>query len=119
MQLKPRHLTKISCEVVLFNRQHFRISSCLAQRIIPGFSGHLLATYTKKLMTDQDKIVFFNQIKSIYLHGKMISVRGCPELPLEVSTYHYCIMKRHQQLFKEAKSYYKKLQKEEWLAKHI
>ena len=113
MEMKPEHIGKISCEVVLFNRQRFRLYDRTIKRVVYSFSGNIQTINTKKLANDEEIRLFFNQIKSIYLNKKIVANRGCPELPLKISNYHFGIIEKRQILFKEAEKCYRTLEKKE------
>ena len=114
MELKPKHLNQITCEFVLFNRQHIKYSDRIIKRKITDFSGKEVIIYSKKLSNEQEVVLFFNQIKGIYIDGKLVACRGCSELPLIVSNRVFSKMKARQILLKEARRSYRDWQKEEW-----
>lgn len=113
MELKPEHLNQITCEFILFNRQHIKFSNRVIKRKIVDNTGKEVILYTKKLSLNE-LIIFFNQVKSIYVDGKVVACRGCSELPLLVSNHVYSKMKARQKLLKESKIRYREWQKEEW-----
>ncbi|OTN92898.1 hypothetical protein [Enterococcus faecium] len=94
MELTSLHLERICCEVTLFNRQRWRISQQKIQRIIEDFSGEKQVIVTRKLGIDQEADLFFTQIKSVFLDGKIVAYRGCPWQPLVVSQTDYAKLKQ-------------------------
>ncbi|MCH1976586.1 type III secretion system protein PrgR [Enterococcus hirae] len=112
MELKPEDLKQITCELVLFNRQHMKLSDRTVKRKITDFSGKEIILYTKKLSSEQEFARFFDQIKGVYVDGKIVACRGCSELPLIVSKHVFSKMKARQRLLKEAKFRYREMQKE-------
>ncbi|EMF0115939.1 type III secretion system protein PrgR [Enterococcus hirae] len=115
MELRPEHLKQITCEVVLFNRQKWKISNRKIKRVVYDFSGKVTIIKTDKLVTYQDLYTFFNQIKLIYLDGKIVACRGCSELPLKISNIDYSKMKSRQKLLLEAKKSYSEWKKEQYI----
>lgn len=113
MELKPKDLKQITCEFILFNRQHIKYSNRTIKRKITDFTGKEVILYAKKLTSEQEIALFFRQIKSIYVDGKVVACRGCPELPLIVSNRIFSKMKARQKLLKESMIRYRELQKEE------
>lgn len=114
MELKPRNLEQITCEFVLFNRQHIKFSNRTIKRKITDFSGKEIILYAKKLSSEQELARFFDQIKAVYVDGKIVACRGCSELPLIVSNHVFSKMKARQKLLRESKVRYREMQKEEW-----
>lgn len=114
MELKPRNLEQITCEFVLFNRQHIKFSNRTIKRKITDFSGKEIILYAKKLSSEQELDRFFDQIKAVYVDGKIVACRGCSELPLIVSNHVFSKMKARQKLLRESKVRYREMQKEEW-----
>ncbi|EMF0421446.1 type III secretion system protein PrgR [Enterococcus hirae] len=94
MELTYSHLEKISCEVTLFNRQRWRISQRKIQRIIVDESGEKQVIVTRELGIDEDAELFFTQIKSIFLDGKIVACRGCPQQPLNILRENYAKLKQ-------------------------
>lgn len=115
MELKPKDLKQITCEFVLFNRQYIKISDRMIKRKITDFSGKEIILYAKKLSSEQELTLFFDQIKCIYVDGKIVACRGCSELPLIVSNHVFAKMKARQKLLRESKTRYREMQKEEWV----
>ncbi|HAP9014825.1 type III secretion system protein PrgR [Enterococcus faecium] len=113
MELKPRNLKQITCEFVLFNRQHIKFSNRTIKRKITDFSGKEIILYAKKLSSEQELACFFDQIKAVYVDGKIVACRGCSELPLIVSNHVFSKMKARQKLLRESKIRYREMQKEE------
>lgn len=113
MELKPKNLKQITCEFVLFNRQHIKFSNRTIKRKITDFSGKEIILYAKKLSSEQELTCFFDQIKAIYFDGKIVACRGCSELPLIVSNHVFSKMKARQKLLRESKVQYREMQKEE------
>ncbi|OTO49803.1 type III secretion system protein PrgR [Enterococcus faecium] len=113
MELKPKDLNQITCEFILFNRQHIKYSNRTIKRKITDFTGKEVTLYAKKLTNEQEIDLFFRQIKSIYFDGKVVACRGCSELPLIISNQIYSKMKARQRLLKESMIRYRELQKEE------
>ncbi|HBA0412292.1 TPA: type III secretion system protein PrgR [Enterococcus faecium] len=114
MELKPKNLKQITCEFVLFNRQHIKFSNRTIKRKITDFSGKEIILYAKKLSSEQELTCFFDQIKAICFDGKIVACRGCSELPLIVSNHVFSKMKARQKLLRESKVRYREMQKEEW-----
>ncbi|EMF0420798.1 type III secretion system protein PrgR [Enterococcus hirae] len=94
MELTYSHLERISCEVTLFNRQRWRISQRKIQRIIVDESGEKQVIVTRELGIDEDAELFFTQIKSIFLDGKIVACRGCPQQPLNILRENYAKLKQ-------------------------
>ncbi|EPN9367454.1 type III secretion system protein PrgR [Enterococcus hirae] len=94
MELTYSHLEKISCEVTLFNRQRWRISQRKIQRIIVDESGEKKVIVKRELGIDEDAELFFTQIKSIFLDGKIVACRGCPQQPLNILRENYAKLKQ-------------------------
>ncbi|MDC4247616.1 type III secretion system protein PrgR [Enterococcus faecium] len=94
MELMYSHLERISCEVTLFNRQRWRISQRKIQRIIVDESGEKQVIVTRELGIDEDAELFFTQIKSIFLDGKIVACRGCPQQPLNILREDYAKLKQ-------------------------
>ncbi|MET1109140.1 type III secretion system protein PrgR [Enterococcus faecium] len=113
MELKPEDLKQITCELVLFNRQHLKLSDRMVKRKITDFSGKEIILYTKKLSSEQEFARFFDQIKGVYVDGKIVACRGCSELPLVVSNHVLSKMKARHKLLREAEIRYREWQKEE------
>lgn len=93
MELTPLHLERIGCEVTLFNRQRWRISQGKLKRIIVDDSGKNQVIVTRELGIDEEAELFFPQIKSIFLDGKIVACRGCPQQPLTILREHYAKIK--------------------------
>ncbi|HFD0846103.1 TPA: type III secretion system protein PrgR [Enterococcus hirae] len=93
MELTHLHLERISCEVTLFNRQRWRISQQKVQRIIVDESGKKQVIVTRELGSDEEAELFFPQIKSIFLDGKIVACRGCPQQPLKILRENYAKIK--------------------------
>ncbi|EMF0115532.1 type III secretion system protein PrgR, partial [Enterococcus hirae] len=54
-----------------------------------------------------------DQIKGVYVDGKIVACRGCSELPLVVSNHVLSKMKARHKLLREAEIRYREWQKEE------
>ncbi|MGM0229028.1 hypothetical protein IGJ28_001090 [Enterococcus sp. AZ091] len=93
MKLTPLHLERICCEVNLFNRQRWRISQRKIQRIIEDVSGEKRVIVIRELGIDEEAELFFSQIKSIFLDGKIVACRGCPQQPLTILREQYARLK--------------------------
>ena len=93
MELTYLHLERICCEVNLFNRQRWRISHRMIQRIVVDNSGKKQVIVTRELGIDEDVELFFTQIKSIFLDGKIVAWRGCPQQPLKILRENYAKIK--------------------------
>ncbi|WP_165006560.1 MULTISPECIES: type III secretion system protein PrgR [unclassified Enterococcus] len=93
MELTPLYLERICCEVTLFNRQRWRVSQRKLQRIIVDNSGKKQVIVTRELGINEDAELFFTQIKSIFLNGKIVAYRGCPQQPLMILREHYARIK--------------------------
>ncbi|MEX1446281.1 type III secretion system protein PrgR [Enterococcus sp. C76] len=94
MELTHLHLERICCEVTLFNRQRWRISQQKVQRIIVDSSGNKQVIVTRELGIDEDVELFFTQIKSIFLDGKIVACRGCSQQPLKILRENYAKLKQ-------------------------
>ncbi len=119
MEMKSKDLEQIACEFRLFTRQHIKFSDRTVKRKITDFSGKEIILYAKKLSNEQELARFFDQIKAIYVDGKVVACRGCPELPLLVSNHIFSKMKARQKLLRAAKVRYREWQKEEWEKRKI
>lgn len=49
MELKPVDLKRITCEFVLFNRQHVKYSNQTVKRIVVDYSGKVTVISTKEI----------------------------------------------------------------------
>lgn len=94
MELTYSHLERIGCEVTLFNRQRWRISQRKIQRVIVDELGEKQVIVTRELGIDEDAELFFTQIKSIFLNGKIVAYRGCPQQPLNILRENYAKLKQ-------------------------
>ncbi|EME7093819.1 type III secretion system protein PrgR [Enterococcus faecium] len=93
MELTYLHLERIRCEVTLFNRQRWKVSQGELKRIIVDDSGKKQVIVTRELGIDEEAELFFPQIKSIFLDGKIVACRGCPQQPLTILREHYAKIK--------------------------
>lgn len=93
LELTPLHLERICCEVTLFNRQRWKISQRKLNRIIVDDSGKKQVIVTRELGIDEEAELFFPQIKSIFLDGKIVACRGCLQQPLIILREHYAKIK--------------------------
>lgn len=93
MELTPLHLERIRCEVTLFNRQRWKLSRGKLHRIIVDDLGKKRVIVTRELGIDEEAELFFPQIKSIFLDGKIVACRGCPQQPLKILREHYAKIK--------------------------
>ncbi|EHA4027704.1 type III secretion system protein PrgR [Enterococcus faecalis] len=93
LELTPLHLERICCEVTLFNRQRWKNSQRKLSRIIVDDSGKKQVIVTRELGIDEEAELFFSQIKSIFLDGKIVACRGCPQQPLTTLREHYAKLK--------------------------
>ncbi|MFB8539151.1 type III secretion system protein PrgR [Enterococcus thailandicus] len=113
MELKPVDLKRITCEFVLFNRQHVKYSNQIVKRIVVDYSGKVTVINTKEIANYHELKQFFDQIKSIYMDGKLVTYRGCSDLPLVISNHDFAKLKNRKLLLVESEKSYRKLEKKE------
>ncbi|MBO0431298.1 type III secretion system protein PrgR [Enterococcus sp. DIV0660C] len=113
MELKPMDLKRITCEFVLFNRQHVKYSNQTVKRIVVDYSGKVTVISTKEITNNHELKKFFDQIKSIYVDGKTVACRGCSDLPLQISNHDFAKLKKRKLLLVESEKSYRKLEQKE------
>ncbi|EGP4893468.1 type III secretion system protein PrgR [Enterococcus faecium] len=114
MILLPKHLRYIcGCELTMFNRQRWRISTESMQRIIIDEFNRKQVISKKILRNSQEQEQFFNQIKTIWFDNKIVAFRSNSRIPLKISNMIFAKMNQKRKFLIQADACYRKYQREE------